>query len=84
VPSPRLGTLKHLAAHRGVSERTTRNWAAAGYLRLYRVRGVQGVCVDLDEADRVLDALVATGAVRPNYGTFGGQPVTLLVTEVRR
>jgi hypothetical protein len=84
VPSRRLGTLKHLARHRQVSERTCRNWAAAGYLRLYRTQGVQGVVVDLDEADEALDRLVEQGLVRPQYATFNGHQVTHLVTEVTR
>ncbi len=74
LPGRRLGKLKHLAAHRGVSERTTRLWANKGYLTLYKVKGVAGVVIDLDEADAALDAL-PPGALRPTYGTFGGQTV---------
>lgn len=87
TPNPlsgrRLGTLRHLATHRSVSERTARNWASAGYLRLYKIKGVAGVLVDLDEADAALDAL-PPGTIRPTYGTFGGVPVVDLMTEVRR
>ena len=82
LPSRRLGTLKHLAAYRRVSERTARNWAKAGYFPLYRMKGIAGVVVDLDEAEAALDAL-PPGAIRPNYGTFGGQPVRHLVAGVQ-
>ncbi len=83
LPSRRLGTLKHLAAYRRVSERTARNWAKAGYFPLYRMKGVPGVVVDIDEADAALDAL-PPGKIRANYGQFGGQTVRHLVTEVER
>ncbi len=77
LPGPRWATLKMLATYRRVSDRTARNWAKAGYLRLYRIKGVVGVVVDLNEADAALDAL-PPGTIRPNYGTFGGQPVRSL------
>ncbi len=83
LPVPhRWGTLTHLARHRNVSERTARLWAQKGYLNLYRIRGVRGVVVDLDEADRMLNAL-PPGTIKPGWGTFGGQIVRNLVTEVK-
>jgi hypothetical protein len=80
----RLVPLRLLARHRDVSERTCRNWARLGHLKLYRVRGISSVLVDIDEADAALDALVESGQVRPGYGRFGGVPVIDLVTEVTR
>lgn len=84
LPQRNLGTLAHLAAHRGVTVRAARMWAEKGYLTLYKAHGVRGVVVDLDEADAALDALAAKGLIRPGYGTFGGQQVQPISAPVRR
>lgn len=84
MPQRRWATLPLLARHRKVSQRTTRIWAERGYLKLYRIAGVRGVCVDLDEADEALDALAEKGLINPNYGTFKGQTIHSVAEQVQR
>jgi hypothetical protein len=84
LPQREWGTLRMLARRRGVTERTARNWASAGHLKLYRVAGVKGVVVDVNEADAALDRLEKQGKIRPGYGKFAGQPVTVVAEVVDR
>lgn len=83
-PQRRWATLPMLARERGVTDRAARRWAKVGYLRLYKIPGVRGVCVDLDEANAALDALIASGKVKPDYGTFGGQPIHHVAEAVEK
>lgn len=70
MPSRRLVTLRQAAAYLGVVERSIRNYIGAGHFPAYRVRGVRGVMVDLDEVDAAMRKLPARVA-RPGYGQYG-------------
>ena len=60
APRPRrLATFAELARYLGVADRTGRNYAAKGFFTLYKVPGVRGVLVDLDEVDATIRRLPA-------------------------
>jgi excisionase family DNA binding protein len=69
-PGPRrLATFEQTGRHRGVSERTVRNWLGRGHFRGYKVPGIRAVLLDLDEVDAALTKLPAS-KVRSGSG-FG-------------
>lgn len=68
--SRRLVTIHQFAKHMQVAERTARNWASEGHFNLYRVPGIRGALVDLDEAEAAIRALPST-VVRPGFGSYG-------------
>jgi len=53
----RLVSLDRAADHLAVSERTIRNYIGEGFFPAYRVRGLSGLQVDLDEVDRAQHSL---------------------------
>lgn len=70
TPRQRLVTLHQFSRHMSVSERTVRNWISEGHFPAYRVPGVRGVVVDLDDAEAAIRRLPST-KVRPGFGSFG-------------
>ena len=74
--SRRLISLRQAADHIGVDPRTVRNYIGAGHFPCYRVPGVRGVLVDLDEVDAAMRRLPAR-LVRPAYGSFGPKAVVI-------
>lgn len=72
IPNPqrRFVSLHQFSIHMAVSERTVRNWIGQGHFPAYRVPGVRGVTVDIDEAEAAIRRLPST-VVRPGFGTFG-------------
>ncbi len=66
----RLVTFDLLARHLVVSTRTARSWASQGYFPIYKMAGVRGALIDLDEAEAAIRRLPST-KVRPGFGSFG-------------
>jgi len=70
--SRRLVSTQQCASHEGVSERTIRNYIGKGYFPAYKMPGVRGLLVDLDEAESAMRkipgrrAKAGTGSYGPN------------------
>jgi len=64
-----LVSVKQAAAHRGRSLRTIYEQIKAGFIPVYKVQGVRGVLIDIDEMDAALAQLPATRVhPKPRYG----------------
>ena len=72
----RLISLHQAATHVGVTDRSIRNYIGRGHFPAYRVPGVRGVMLDLDEVDAAMRRLPAR-LVRPGFGTFGPKAVII-------
>lgn len=59
-----------LARRKGLSERTIRNYIGHGYFPAYKVPGVRGVLLDMDEVERAM-ALLPASAARASKQAYG-------------
>jgi hypothetical protein len=50
----RLGNFEQAAQEQGCTQKTVRNHLARGHFNAYRMRGVRGVLLDLDEVDQAM------------------------------
>jgi hypothetical protein len=66
----RLGSFAQAGAEHHVSERTMRNYLGKGYFKAYRMRGISGVLLDLDEVDAALKKLPKRLA-KAGLGSYG-------------
>jgi hypothetical protein len=72
----RWGTFAHAAREQGVSERSVRNYLAKGYFPAYRMRGIKGVLLDLDEIEAAMRKLPSRLA-KAGVGAYGPKAVIL-------
>jgi hypothetical protein len=79
--SRRFATLYRAAQEFGVSHYTIRNYIIKGYFPVYRLPGVKGACVDINEVREALVNLPAAKA-RPGYGSFGPDAVVRDLSNV--
>jgi hypothetical protein len=70
----RLGSFAQAAKEQDVSERTMRNYLAKKYFRGYRMRGIHGVLLDLDEVDAAL-RLLPRRLAKAGFGSYGGAEI---------
>ncbi len=77
VAKRRLVSIQQYADHREQHRRTIDNYLERRYIRGYRVRGVRGVLIDLDEADAAL-AKLPTYLVRTGYGSHRNADIVFL------
>ena len=80
-PRRRLGTFAQAAKEHGVSERTVRNYHRKLYFPAYKMRGIPGVLLDLDEVNASLRRLPKRLA-KAGYGSYGGGEVIDLEPQV--
>jgi hypothetical protein len=66
----RLVTIAIVASFLGVTPRSVRNYISRGLFPAYRIPGMRGVRVDLNEVERAMKLIPATVA-RPGTGAFG-------------
>ena len=66
----RLVTMQQCATHEAVSERTIRNYIGKGYFPAYRMPGVRGLFVDLNEVEAAMRRLPARRA-KAAFGSYG-------------
>ena len=69
-PLRRLGSFEQAAAEHQVSSRTMRNYLGRGYFKAYRIRGVRGVLLDLDEVDAAMRRLPRKLG-KAGFGSYG-------------
>jgi hypothetical protein len=72
----RLGSIAQAANEQSRSERTLRNYLAKGYFPAYRMRGVHGVLLDLDEVDAAISKLPKRLS-KAGFGSYGPKAVIL-------
>ena len=76
----RLASLHDGAASVGVHQRTLRTYAAKGYVTLYKVAGVRGALVDLDELARAV-RLIPTYPNRPDKPRYGRKARVVVLAQ---
>jgi hypothetical protein len=77
TPRPRrLGTFEQAARERGVDPRTMRNYLAKGFFPAYRMQGVVGVVLDLDEVAAALKKIPKRYA-KAGFGSYGPKAVII-------
>jgi hypothetical protein len=77
-PPRRLGSFAQAGVEHDRSERTMRNYHRRKYFQAYRVPGVPGVLLDLDEVAAAMRLL----AQQHRYGSYGGGEVVDLPPQV--
>jgi hypothetical protein len=69
----RLGTFEQAAEENRVAERTVRNYLGQGHFKGYRMRGVRGLLLDLDEVAVAMRDIRRKGG----WGTYGPDAVII-------